>query len=385
MLNLKIIGNFLGLLLLLNGLFMFLCLPFSFYYGGGDWEGILKAGVFTAVVGVVLWFYTRSSSSRTLKKRDGYLIVTAGWIVMSASGALPYIFTGSIPSFTDAFFETVSGYTTTGASILTEIELLPKGILFWRSMTHWIGGMGIIVLTIAILPMLGIGGMQLFVAESSGISPEKLKPRIQDTAKRLWLVYIGITFLEVVLLLFGGLDFYDALNHSMATVATGGFSTKNSSIGEMSPYVQYVIMVFMFISGISFTLNYFLFKGKLSKLKGNEEFKFYALFTAFAISLTTLTVYFVTDQSFEKSFRDAAFQVVSVLTTTGFVTADYTSWTSFLTIFFFILMFFGACSGSTSGGVKMVRHVVLLKNSMLELTRNCTLRPCCPCASTIKS
>ncbi len=290
--------------------------------------------------------------------------------MMSVSGTLPYMMSGVIPDFPSAFFETVSGYTTTGASVLTNIESTPKGILFWRSITHWIGGMGIIVLTIAILPILGIGGMQLFAAESPGPSTDKLHPRIQETAKDLWLIYVGITVLETILLVIGGMSFFDAICHSFATVSTGGFSTKNESIAAFdSPFVQYVIIFFMFLSGVNFTLTYFGIQGKLKKVWWNEEFKTYGGLVLIATMITVATICAGQGNFSEKAIRDALFQVVSVVTTTGFVSADFSTWSPFVTVMFFLLFFTGGSAGSTSGGVKLVRHIIILKNSVIEFKR----------------
>jgi len=368
--NFKAIISILGLLLMLNGGFMLLCLPVSIYYGDGQWHSLLIAGVFTSLVGGIAHILTRKKANGGLNKRDGYLVVTMGWLGMSLFGTIPYLISGEIPSFTDAFFETLSGFTTTGASILNDIEGMSKGILMWRSLTQWIGGMGIIVLTVAILPILGIGGMQLFVAEAPGVTPDKLKPRITDTAKRLWLIYLGLTVLEAILLKFGGMSYFDAINHALTTMATGGFSTKQDSIAHFSsPFIQYVIIIFMFLAGTNFTLTYFGLHGKLKKVWGNEEFRYYFGFTVgFAVLITTV-VYVVTGDSFESSFRDALFQLVSIITTTGFVTADYTGWSPLLTVIFFMFMFVGASAGSTAGGVKVVRHILLLKNSVMELRR----------------
>ena len=368
--NFPVIVNILSLLLIMNGAFMLLCLPMSLYFGEGDLQSILLSSFITGFAGFLAWYFTRNNKNKELKKRDGYIIVTSGWVTMSLFGSLPYFLSGAIPSFTDAFFETISGYSTTGASILTDIEVVHKGILFWRSLTQWIGGMGIIVLAVAVLPILGIGGMQLFVAEAPGISPDKLQPRIKETAKRLWYIYLGLTLVEMVLLWIGGMTFYDAINHALTTMATGGFSTKNASIAYYdSPFIQYVIIFFMFLAGTNFTMTYFFFKGYFRKVFSNEEFKYYSLFCIFNSILVGLTVFFVTDLSFERSFRDGLFQVVSIITTTGYVTSDYTIWTPFLTVLFFFLMFFGASAGSTAGGVKIVRHVMLVKNSILELKR----------------
>jgi trk system potassium uptake protein len=368
--NYLIILNILGILLMLNAVFMLMCVPFSLIYQEGDLWSIVAAAFITSSVGSIFYFTTRKFKSKELHKRDGYIVVTFGWLFMSAFGALPYVISGAIPNYTDAFFETISGFSTTGASILTDIEAVHKGILFWRSLTQWIGGMGIIVLTVAILPILGIGGMQLFVAEAPGVSPDKLQPRIKETAKRLWIIYLGLTIGETMLLWLGGMSLYDALNHSLTTMETGGFSTKNASVAFYnSPFIEYVIIAFMFMAGTNFTMIYFGLHGKFQKLIENDEFKYYIGVCLLLTILVTIGVYKHGGNTLEGSFRASAFQVFSVITTTGFVTADYTAWTPFITILFFIMMFIGASAGSTAGGVKIVRHIILLKNSLLELKR----------------
>ncbi|MCF8463973.1 MAG: TrkH family potassium uptake protein [Flavobacteriales bacterium] len=365
----RIVLHVLGLLLMFNGLFMVLCLPASFYFNLNDLVPMGLSVAITFGTGLVAWVLTKSSEKPNIRKREGFLIVSFGWLVMSLSGALPYILSESVVSFTDAFFETMSGYTTTGASIITDLTTIPKDILFWRSMTQWIGGMGIIVLAVAILPILGIGGMQLFGAESPGLKTDKLAPKIRDTAKRLWLVYLGLTAAEIIALKIAGMSWFDALNHAMTTMATGGFSTFNSSAAEFSPAIQYIITFFMFMAGTSFTLTYFALVGNLKKVLENEEFRYYAGITLFTTIGVSAVVASVSDLGFEKAFRDTIFQVVSLITTTGFVSADYTSWTPFITMVFFILLFFGGSAGSTAGGVKIVRHIILVKNSILELKR----------------
>ena len=385
-LNYKIIFHFLGLLLLFNGGFMLLSALVSLIYKDGVTFQIFLAGIITLLVGVVSMVFTRRHK-KEINKREGYIVVSFGWVIMSLSGTLPYVLTESIPSFTNAFFETMSGYTTTGASILNDIEAVPKGILFWRSLTHWIGGMGIIVLAIAILPLLGIGGMQLFAAEAPGPSADKLHPRITDTAKRLWLIYFGYTAAETLLLSVAGMSFFDAINHSLCTLSTGGFSTKNVSIAYWNgqPLIQYIIILFMFLAGTNFVLSYFAFKGRIQKVIHDEEFKLYFKFIAIFTIIAAVIIYFRADISkssivhpmvwgeAESAFRHGLFQVLSVITTTGFVTADYTLWTPFLVVLFFGLMFLGGSAGSTSGGVKVVRHLILIKNSFLEFKR--TLHP----------
>ena len=370
MFNWKVIGKIIGILLLMNAAFMLTCISFSFMEHDGDLRALLISAAITSATGGLLAWMCRNRNSNELAKRDGYLIVTLGWLSMSLFGSLPFMISGAIPNFTDAFFETISGFSTTGASILTDIESVHKGILFWRSLTQWIGGMGIIVLTVAILPILGIGGMQLFVAEAPGISPDKLQPRIKETAKRLWLIYLGLTATELILLWICGMTFFDAINHALTTMATGGFSTKNASIAYFeSPLIQYIIIFFMFLAGTNFTMIYFGLHGKFMKVLKNEEFRFYMGFTLLVSVVVGFIVYGIEGSSVEKSMRDGLFQVVSVITTTGFITRDYTMWTSFLTLVFFILMFVGASAGSTAGGVKIVRHLLLVRNSLLDLKR----------------
>lgn len=380
-LNTKIIFYFMGLLLLCNGGFMMLSALFSWFYDDGVTLDLSFTGVFVLLVGTLMMFVTKDHQ-KEIKKRDGYLIVSLGWLFMTFSGMLPYIFTGAIPGVTNAFFETMSGYTTTGSTILKDIQSLPEGILFWRSITNWIGGMGFIVLAVAILPLLGIGGMQLFAAEAPGPSADKLHPRITDTAKRLWYIYFGYTAACTLFLNLAGMSFFDAINHSMSAVSTGGFSTKNLSMAywNNSPLIQYISILFMFLGGTNFVLSYYVFKGKLSSVIKDNEFRFYFLLVCGVSLIAGLIILFKANVPLssyhpmvlgetESAFRHALFQVVSVITTTGFVTADFSSWTPFLSIVFFGLMFVGGSAGSTSGGVKIVRHLLMIKNGILEFKR----------------
>ena len=362
---------------------MMLATLISLIYKDGVTLNLFLASLSTLLLGGVAMYGTKNHS-KEMNKREGYIVVAFGWIVMSLTGTLPYMATESIPTFTEAFFETISGYTTTGASILNDIEILPEGVLFWRSMTHWIGGMGIIVLAIAILPLLGVGGMQLFAAEAPGPGGDKLHPRITDTAKRLWLIYFGYTVAETILLQIAGMSFFDAINHALSTLSTGGFSTKNASVAYWNdnPAIQYIIIFFMFLAGTNFVLSYYLFKGKVSKIIQDDEFKLYFKFIAIFTIIAASLIYFRADVSkstiahpmvfgeAESAIRHALFQVLTVITTTGFVSADYTMWTPFLTVFFFGLMFLGGSAGSTSGGVKVVRHLILIKNGFLEFKRS---------------
>ncbi len=369
MFNLRIVFQFLGFLLLIEGFFMWLCIPVSMFFHDHEIVPLGVSGLISVVCGGLAWFITRKAP-KILNARDGFLIVAIGWILFSFFGSLPFILSGEIPSFTDAFFETISGFTTTGASILNEIEILPHGLLFWRSLTQWLGGMGIIVMSLAILPLLGIGGMQLFVAEVPGPTPDKLHPRIKETAKRLWAIYIIFTFAETLLLWMGGMTLFDAVNHSFTTMATGGYSTKTASLAYWdSPFIHYVVVVFMFLAGTNFTLSYFAMHLRFKKVWQNEEFRYYVGFLLGFTILLSIILSFTEIQTREESFRHSLFQVVSIITTTGFVTFDYLSWIPLAGIILFMMMFFGGSAGSTGGGIKILRIVLLLKNSMMELKR----------------
>lgn len=373
LINTKVVANVIGTLIIISGILMALAIPVSLYYNEGGLYPIIISSCITLLTGLTLKLSTRKNSNAEIKKREGYLIVALGWVSMAIFGSLPYILSGAIPNFTNAFFETVSGLTTTGASILNNIEEIPKGILFWRSLTQWIGGMGIIVLTIAILPLLGVGGMELFASEAPGPTKDKIHPRIKETAKRLWYIYVGLTALQTVLLMYpGGLGFYDAINHSFTTMSTGGFSTKQASVAHFdSAIVDYIIIVFMFIAGTNFTLLYFGFKFKFKKFWENDEFKWYfgTIILLTALIIPSVHAYSNSNLGFEKMFRDALFQIVSIITTTGYSSADFTTWGAFVTFLFFVLLFTGASAGSTSGGMKLVRIVLLIKNGFLEFKR----------------
>jgi len=319
----------------------------------------------------LLFFLLGLNSKRTLGKREGSVIVTFTWIIFSLFGMLPFWLSGSIPSFTDAFFETISGFTTTGASILNNIEELSHGMLFWRSLTHGVGGLGIIVISLALLPLFGYNGMQLFAAESSGPTKDKIHPKINETAKRLFLIYVLLNVAETLLLKIGGMTWFDAICQSFATIATGGFSTKQASIGYWdSPYIQYIIGVFMILSGINFSLYYFAFKHKFEKIIENEELKYYLMILFISIMVVFLSqINFSIPQTFttlEKTFRDSFFNVTSLMTTTGFGTVDYMQWKTFTWFILLMVMITGASAGSTSGGIKMVRIVIVAKYCYYE-------------------
>jgi len=370
MLNTRFILLVLGLLLIVEGVFMLLSAGVAALFNEYDLSYHLLSATICITVGGGLGF-SFIKSPKDIGKREGYLIVTLVWLVFSLFGLLPFWLSGAIPSFTDAFFETISGFTTTGSSILNDIEALPHGLLFWRSLIQWLGGMGIIVLSLAILPVLGVGGMQMFVAEVPGPVPDKLHPRIKETAKRLYGIYVLFTFVEAVLLYFGGMTPFDAICHSFTTMATGGYSTKQASIAYFaSPFIQYVMIFFMFLAGANFTLSFAALKGRFSKVIKDEEFQSY-FWLVVIVSLVVGGVLYYTGGSsgLEQSWRDGLFQVVSIITTTGYATADYLLWAPFLSVIIFLLMFFGGSAGSTGGGIKIVRIVLLMKNSYFELKR----------------
>ena len=320
------------------------------------------------IISVAVPLLMIKTKNKNMYARDGFAIVALGWIVMSFFGALPFVFSGAIPSLIDSFFETSSGFTTTGASILTNVEVLPKGILFWRSFTHWIGGMGVIVLTLAILPSLGARGMQMMKAESPGPNPSKLVPRVGETAKILYGIYIIITIVEISLLVLSGMPLYDSFIHTFGTVGTGGFSSMNLSIGAYNNVTaEVIITVFMFISGANFTLYYYMMKGNLLAPFKDEEFRSYFGIVVVAIALITLDVNAHVFHNIWESLRHASFQVVSIITTTGYASTDFEKWTMFSKMILLILMFIGGCAGSTGGALKNIRVLLLFKIMKREL------------------
>lgn len=367
--NFKMVFRVTGLLLLVEGAALLVSLLVSLVTGGSDAQAFVWSVLACGIPGGLLILLTQKAP-RNFTRREGFMIVSLVWLVFSLFGALPYILSGTIPGFADAFFETMSGFTTTGASVVDNLESFPRGILFWRAVTHWLGGMGIIVLFLTMMPAFGIGGLQLYDAEAPGLTVEKISPRIHQTARIVWGVYVILTLLETLLLMLGGMSLFDSVCHAFATMATGGFSTKQASIAFWpSPYIQYVLTLFMFLAGTNFTLLFFAGKGKLSRLFRDEEFRYYFLFV-FGFTVLIFSGLLITTQlPAEQAFRDSLFTVVSVITTTGFVTADYLMWSPVLYMLIFILFFFGGSTGSTGGGIKIMRIVLLLKNSYYELRR----------------
>lgn len=371
--GLRRVASVVGLLQVFVALAMLVAGGVALLYGDGDARGILLSATITATVGATLYKVTRLREEIT--PREGFAIVSFAWAGSAFFGALPYLLTGTIESPVAAVFEAMSGLTTTGATVFSDIEALPHGILFWRSLTHWLGGMGIIVLVIAVLPYLGVGGMQLFRAEVPGPTPERLQPRIAQTAKLLWLVYLGLTAAQVLLYLVGGMGVFDAVNHAFATLATGGFSTKNASLAAFdSRYIHYVTILFMYLAGVNFSLHFRAATGRFA-YPYDQEWRFFTyLLVAAGLALTLVNLqagsYALTGAGVEAAFRDGLFQAVSITTTTGFVSADYELWVPGGQGILLALFFVGGMAGSTGGGIKAVRVLLLLKATANELRKH---------------
>ena len=369
MINLRFITNILGKLLLIESASLALCAGIALLYGEHDFLAFILSAAITLLFGTLMLRAVRVKD-RILAKKDGYFIVTATWILFTLFGCLPFLISGTIPSIPDAIFETMSGFTTTGSTILSDVEALPHASLFWRSLTQWLGGLGIIVLLIAILPGLGIEGRDLYVAEVPGPTHDKLTSTFASTARNMWRLYIALTFLQTILLMFGGMSWFDALCHSFSTMASGGYSTKTDSVAHWdSPYIHYVIILFMFIAGTNFSLLYFAFRGRVRRLFRDEEFRLYTAITLAATLVIAVVLYFNSEAGWERCLRDSMFQVVTIITTTGFATADYLYWPPLVGIILFLLLFIGACAGSTCGGLKCIRLSILFKNSFSEMKR----------------
>ena len=364
----RLILHVVGLLTLFFGLTMALPLVVSLLFEDGSGIPMLLSLAITILFGASLTFGFRGTKIADIRQREGMAIVFFGWTAMGLFGALPFFLAGEGVSFTNAFFESVSGFTTTGSSILTNIEQHAEGILFWRSFIQWLGGMGIIVLSLAVLPFLKVGGMQLYKAEVPTPVPDKLKPRIQETAVTLWKVYIMFTFLQVLLLLAGGMNLYEAVCHAFTTMPTGGFSIKNTSIAHYnSIYFDTVFILFMLMAGINFSLHYQMLKGKPLAIWRDAEGRFFLFLSLVLVLLVSWNIYGEVYNTLGESIRYGAFQVVSILTTTGFATADYETWPAMSQIILFLCMFIGASAGSTGGGIKCLRLMLLFKYCAREL------------------
>ena len=361
MINFKTVIRIIGILLLLETIMLLVCAGVSLYYQDEDLiDFCISAGI-TAGTGILMALWGKNGK-RQLTRRDGYVLVSFTWIAFSILGTFPFYISGYIPSITNAFFETMSGFSSTGATILDDIEALPHGLLFWRSMMQWIGGLGIIMFTIAVLPIFGVNGLQVFAAEASGPTHDKIHPRIGVTAKWIWSIYAGITGILVVLLMLGGMDWFDSVCHAFTAISTGGFSTKQASIAYYnSPYIEYVLSVFMFISGINFMLLLLFFNRKFKKAIHDAELKWYFWSVALFTAAIAVILYYTQPMGVEEAFRQSLFQVISLHTSTGFATNDYMLWPAVTWVLLTIIMLMGACAGSTSGGLKCIRMVILAK------------------------
>ena len=373
MIHFKIIHRILGVLLLIESGILLLCALLPVFYGENDLFGFVMASLISACCGMTCMIVGRSSlnNESAMTRRDGYIVVAVSWVLFSIFGSLPYYLSGYIPSYTDAFFETMSGFTTTGATIIDDIEAMPHGLLFWRSLTQWIGGLGIVFFTIAVLPIFGVGEVQLFAAEAIGPTRYKLHPRISISGRWIITVSLLITILCAVALRFCGMGIFDSVNHAFATAATGGFSTKNSSIAYFNSHsIEYVITFFMYLSGINYGLLFFVaFRGQVRKLIEDSQFKWYTFMLLIFTVIVAIGLFISTSYNAPSSLRNALFHVTSIITTTGFTSTDYTMWPPFLWMILGLCFYFGACAGSTTGGMKSIRIAILSKSMRNEFNR----------------
>lgn len=367
MINFRIIARIFSLLLIVEGLFMLLSLAVSFIYHEPAVSSFFYSALITLVTGIIVFTPLRNEE-RVTGKKEGYLIITGAWLLLSLFGTLPYLFSHSVNNFTDAFFESVSGFTTTGATIFTDVESLQHGILFWRSLSQWLGGIGVIFISLYVLPLFKTIYIQLPAGDFSGQPSDKIHPRIKDAAKRLIYIYAILTFAESVLLLIGGMPVFDAICHSFSTLSTGGFSTMNHGIAAFSsPFIKVIITIFMFIAGMNMSFIYFGIKGNFRKIFSNSEFLFYCIVCVGFMILVSVLLLFRPGSS--RSFLEGSFHAVSIITTTGFYLQDHVLWGDLIIMILFMLMFTGGTAGSTSGGIKIIRLLVITKNSRQELKR----------------
>jgi trk system potassium uptake protein TrkH len=339
----------------------------SQYHGGEAVHAFLLTIAVMLVIGLIM-MNVRSKRDQ-IRAKDGIVIVALGWLMISVFGALPLYLTDSVPHYVDALFEIISGFTTTGSSVIADVESLDKGILFWRSMTHWIGGMGILVFTLALLPALGVGSLQIFKAESPGPVAGKIVPRMKDTARVLYVTYIAITLLELVFLLFGGVNLIDSFVITFGTVGTGGFGPRNTSLASYSSYVHIVTGIFMVLSGVNFSLYFLIFRKKYKDFLEDRELRLYLFFILSAVVMIAVNLLMTFKGDVFISIRDSFFQVASIMTTTGFSTVDYEQWPSFSKLILFFLMFIGGSAGSTAGGMKVIRIMIILKLIKREVSK----------------
>lgn len=368
--DIKLVIRIMSFLLLIESFFMLISAGVGFYYEEPSMKYLILASATASILGLV-GIISTPKINRNMHKREGFLVVSLIWVVFSVFGMLPAYWSCEIPNITDAFFETMSGFSTTGATIIQDVDNYPRGLMFWRCLQQWLGGMGIVVLSLAILPLITEGSMSLFSAEATGPTKEKIHSKISLTAKIFWGTYLGLTGLNALFLWLGGMETFDAICHALTTLSTGGFSTKGAGLGFWnSSYLEYITIVFMFLGGTNFTLYFYLFKGKFKKIFSNEEFKYYILIIlVFALLIFSCLMLHHIEYSLEDAIRDSFFYVVSMITTTGQITTDFMMWPPFVFTLLWIVMLLGASSGSTSGGIKVARIVLLVKNSYYEFKR----------------
>lgn len=365
--NYGIVIKVLGIILLIESVLMSPAIFISHYHSGEAVGSFLITISIMLVMGIAMM--NVNSDRESIRAKDGIVIVAVGWVMISVFGALPLYLTDSVPHYVDALFEIISGFTTTGSSVIAEVDALDRGILFWRSMTHWIGGMGILVFTLALLPALGVGSLQIFKAESPGPVAGKIVPRMKDTARVLYTTYITITVLQVVFLLFGGVNLLESFVITFGTVGTGGFGPKNDSLGSYSSYVHIVTGVFMVLSGINFSLYFMVFRKKYKDFLQDRELRLYLFFVFSSVAMIVINLLITFKGDFFITLRDSFFQVASIMTTTGFSTVDYEQWPSFSKLILFFLMFIGGSAGSTAGGMKVIRILIILKLIKREVSK----------------
>jgi trk system potassium uptake protein TrkH len=369
--NFRFIFKTIGFLLIIESILLMVSAVVSFYYHEKSGDQFLISASITLVVGIALRLLGVESSEKIISKREGFVVVSFSWIILSAFGMLPFYLSGTIPRIPDAYFEVMSGFTTTGCTIIPNVDKVPFGLLFWRSLTQWVGGLGIIVFALAVLPIIGGNASFLYDAETTGITRDRFQPRITQVAKRLLVTYIALTAIIIFLLWIGPMNLFDSVCHALATASTGGFSTKQASIAYWnSPYVEYVVSIFMLVGGVNFSLIYFLFNGKPKRLLEDEEIRWYlGIYIVFTFIIFAGLFFSGRIHVGESAFRTSMFQVVSAITTTGFSTANFVDWGPFYAFLIYALMLVCGCAGSTSGGMKVIRIVVLFKNAVNEFKR----------------
>ena len=366
MIRTSVVLNYIAKIILIIGLAIIAASFCSLIYAEAILGRMILAGLITLVIGAAIDLLIKDKNNMDINYRECFAVVTFGWLAASLFGTLPYLLTGYVPSFADALFETVSGFTTTGASIFSDVEVLPKGLLFWRALTNWLGGMGIMALFVAIIANVGVRANQIFRAEVPGPVSDKISPRIRETAKLLWITYLVMSGILIILLCLFGMDLFDSICHTFATMATGGFSTKNSSLAYYNPLIQWTVIAFMFLAGANFTLHFLAFRNR--SLKGylaNAEFKLYTFIILIASAIIFIGI--AQYPGWEESLRQSVFQVVSIITTTGFATADYNFWSPGSQVILLALMLVGGCAGSTAGNIKVSRYIILLEHAKVEI------------------